>query len=120
MITREGGGFSVLWCYVLIHLAGWFDRRKLPRLADQIRRGLAMKRVSGCVSSVLATDFRFVVTEVGGCAVDVDDEEQYRAVEARYDEWRADQDAKALDMYGPPQSVLPARVTVRLISDEER
>jgi len=119
MLHSEGGGLSVLWYYGLIHLAGWLDRRKLTPLADWVRKYLPLKRIAGCVSSVLATDFRFVVTDVGGCAVDIDDADQYEAAVARYEEWRSQQDARAASMYGPPQEVLPARVSLRLISDDE-
>ena len=34
-------------------------------------------------------------------------------------EWREQQDAQAAAMYGPPKAVLPARVSMRLISDDD-
>jgi hypothetical protein len=42
-----------------------------------------------------------VITEGGGCAVDIDNEHDYDIAELRYDEWRKDQLARVEQLYGP-------------------
>jgi hypothetical protein len=57
--------------------------------------------VERAVSTLLRTDCRFVITEAGGCAVDVDRECEYDVVRQRFDDWSAAQAAKAERLCGP-------------------
>jgi hypothetical protein len=54
-----------------------------------------MARIEKGCGSLLRTRFRFVVTEVGGAAIDIDTEEDYEAANARFAEWRAAQEERA-------------------------
>ena len=107
IFARRGGGFAVLRSFVLMHLAGLLDRRGWRRLADRLRRRLDLERVGGYCGRLLDTDFRFVVTEAGGCAVDIDNDEDFEIAQLRYGDWRAAQEARAERIYGPLP--LPAR-----------
>ena len=49
------------------------------------------------------------VTESGGCALDIDTEEEYDAVCARYDDWLRQQEARSARLFG----ALPERVAAR-------
>ena len=71
----------------------------------------------GC-SDLLRTEFRFVVTEIGGCAIDIDTEHEYDVASQRYREWREAQDAVAERRYGPLP--LPARAGGPLAGRGER
>ncbi len=104
MLYRKGGRLAALWYYILIHVAGWVDRRGLSRIADIVRRYVPLAKVAGCVSSFLGAKFQFVITEAGGCAVDIDSEEQYLAAKARYSEWRKSQEETAVVLYGTSTS----------------
>ena len=95
------GGMRVVWYYGLMHLAGVADWRGLRRLADAIRRWIPMRRIERGCSELLQTRFRFVVTDVGGCALDIDNEHDFEVSRERYAEWRASQDARAERLYGP-------------------
>jgi hypothetical protein len=53
------------------------------------------------VSGLLRADFRLVVTEGGGCAIDIDTEAEYDAARQRWAEWRAAQEERAARLYGP-------------------
>jgi hypothetical protein len=101
LLTREGGGFRVLFTYGLMHAAGLLDRHGLRRLADWLRRYLDLPRIEGYLGRLLRTRFRFVVTEAGGCAVDVDNEHDFDVARERFAEWRPAQEAKAARLYGP-------------------
>lgn len=99
--TDEGGGLRVLFYYALMHLAGVADRRGLRRTADRIRRAVDLQRTERACGALLDTRFRFVVTEVGGCAVDIDNETDFDCAEARFEEWAAAQRELAERLHGP-------------------
>jgi len=107
LLTSERGGLRVLSYYALMHLAGVVDRWRLRRLADWVRRWVSIARVERSCSDLLRTEFRFVATEIGGCAIDVDTEHEYDVSSQRYHEWREAQEALAERRYGPLP--LPAR-----------
>ena len=106
ILVGDGGGASVLLFYVLMHLAGVLDRRGMRRSADWLRALIDIGRVERACSKLLDTRFRFVVTEAGGCAVDIDLDEDYEIACARFDEWWPAQQRKAEAVYGP--RALPA------------
>jgi CTP:molybdopterin cytidylyltransferase MocA len=95
LLTNQGGGVRVAFWYSLIHLSGIADRWRMKRLADWLRKANTLSRTEGAVSRLLQTRFRFVVTEIGGCAIDVDTEQEYDAVKQRFREWTAAQEARA-------------------------
>ncbi|MEE3327320.1 MAG: hypothetical protein VX252_08300 [Myxococcota bacterium] len=99
MFSRAGGP-RIFFFYLLMHLGGWADRWKFRRLADFLRRGVSIKRVETAISGILDTRFRFLVTEAGGCGLDIDTEQEYDVVCARFDELWADQRARAEKLYG--------------------
>jgi len=107
LLTSERGGLRVIRYYSLMHLAGVVDRWRFRRLADWIRRWIPIAQVERGCSDLLRTEFRFVVTEIGGCAIDVDTEYEYDVSSQRYREWREAQAALAERRYGPLP--LPAR-----------
>ncbi len=95
LLRSEIGGLRLLFYYSLMHLASVADRRGWRRLAGFLRRALPIARVEATLSRLLRASLRLVVTEVGGCAVDVDNEADYDAAKARFAEWRAAQAARA-------------------------
>lgn len=105
LLTNQGGGVRVVFFYGLIHLGGLADRWGWRRLADWFRKANTLERTEQAVSRLLQTRFRFVVTEIGGCAIDVDTEHEYDAVQARYTEWTEGQLARAKALSGRQLSV---------------
>ena len=103
ILRKERGGLRLLYYYALMHLAGFADRRGWRRIADRVRRRVPMARVERGCSDLLRTRFRFVTTEVGGCALDIDNQHEYEASAARFREWSEAQAAQAEKLYGPPQ-----------------
>lgn len=107
VLTARGGGIRVVFFYSIMHLSGWLDRRGWRRLADAFRVvTIAMNEQA--ISAMMQTRFRFGVTEVGGCGIDIDTEEEYAAARAHFERWHAEQAALAAEAYGPRG--LPARV----------
>ena len=101
LLRSERGGFAVVGYYALMHLAGALDRRRVRWLADRVRRWIPLARIERGISGLLRGDFRFVITEGGGCAVDIDNEHDYQIASLRYDDWRKDQLARVEQLYGP-------------------
>jgi hypothetical protein len=99
LLRSERGGFVVLMYYLLMHLAGMADRRGLGWAADLLRRFIPMPRIERGCSGLLGGSFRFVVTEAGGCAVDVDTEEDFDAAKLCFDAWWKAQRERAARIY---------------------
>jgi hypothetical protein len=69
-----------------------------------------MERIERGISGLLRGAFKFVVTEGGGCAVDIDNEHDYDIAARRYDERRKEQLARVEQLYGPlplPEAASP-------------
>jgi GTP:adenosylcobinamide-phosphate guanylyltransferase len=113
LLRAEGGGLSVIYYYALMHGAAIADRRGWHRIADWLRERIAMPRIEAGCSRLLRTRFRFVVTEGGGCALDLDNEPDYEAARARLDEWRERQRARVEAIYGPLPLAARAGATER-------
>jgi hypothetical protein len=99
--SARGGGVRMLWYYALMHLAGVADRHGLRRTADRLRSFVSLAKAESAVSQLLQTRFRFVVTEVGGAAVDIDNEADFDASVACFERWSAAQARRAEALLGP-------------------
>jgi len=104
IIRKEEGGMRILGYYLLIHLAGVADRRGWHGTADRLRGWIPLERIAAACSSLLRADFRFAITDVGGCGVDIDNEHDYDVARRRYGEWMKAQAERAEKMYGAPSS----------------
>ena len=98
----ESGGLAVVAYYGLGHLAGAANRQGWPRLADWIRSWVPIARIERGCGGLLGASFCFGLTEVGGCAIDIDNESEYDAARERYAQWHEIQHQRARDLYGPP------------------
>jgi hypothetical protein len=102
LLLIERGGPSTVFFFGIIHLAGFVDRIGLRWLSDLLRPLVSLERVERHLSRLLKAEFRFVITDAGGCAIDIDKESEYDAVCGRFDEWRKQQRDRAEQLYGPP------------------
>jgi hypothetical protein len=117
IFTDRGGGVRVLFYYGLMHLAGVLDRSGVRRLADAVRRSIALERVERACGALLRASFRFVVTDVGGCALDVDNEHDLDIARLRFADWERELARSADSLHGPlplpkaaGRAALPLRV----------
>ena len=116
ILVREGGGLGLLLGYSLLHMAGVADRRGWRAIADAIRRFIPMEWTERLCGQLIDTRFRFVVTDAGGCAVDVDNDEDYEIAEARFTAWSAAQAERAERLYGPlPLSESSGPIAARVV-----
>jgi GTP:adenosylcobinamide-phosphate guanylyltransferase len=101
ILSSEQGGLRVAFYYLLMHLAAVADRRGWRRLADWLRARIPAARIENAVGRLLRTSFAIVRTDCGGCAIDIDRDDEYEAAQARFDEWCAKQRERASALYGP-------------------
>ena len=101
LLRAEGGGLAVIYYYALMHLAGVADRNGWRWIADWLRYRIPMARIERGCSALLRTQFRFIVTEGGGAAVDIDNEPDLEAARELFERWRAQQAARVESIYGP-------------------
>jgi hypothetical protein len=106
ILTYKGGGISLVLYYAVMHLAGVADRARLRSLADALRRFVSFARIDRACSQLLDTRFRLVVTVVGGCGIDIDNERDVDTARERFEEWTKQQAEHAARLHGP--APLPA------------
>jgi len=101
LIRSERGGLVVVGYYALMQLASLAHRSGCIRLADWLRRFIPIDRVEQGCSSLLRASFGVVMTEAGGCAVDIDKERDYDVSRLHYADWHKAQLERAEKLYGP-------------------
>jgi hypothetical protein len=106
ILTYKGGGISLVLYYAVMHVAGLADRARLRGLADALRRFVSFARIDRACSQLLDTRFRLIVTEVGGCGIDIDNERDVDTARERFEEWTKQQAEHAARLHGP--APLPA------------
>ena len=111
LLWARVGGLKIALLFALMHCAGVADRKGYRRLARFLARRVTLELNRATIEKILDTRFRFAITEGGGCALDVDTEEEYDAVQARYVEWMAAQRERAEALYGPLPPALPEATT---------
>jgi hypothetical protein len=101
LLWTERAGLPVLAYFALMHLAGIADRSGWKALADRVRHWIRIERIERGCSALLRATFRFVRTEAGGCAVDIDNERDYAVSRRCFEDWHKGQLELAERLYGP-------------------
>jgi len=89
VLRKEWRNLWVLGCYFLIHLAGSLHRRGHARASDLVRSWVPLAMIERAASALLRTRFMTVTTELGGAAIDVDNEADLEVVEKMLERWKA-------------------------------
>lgn len=89
------GAFGLVWLFLKVHVAAYFHRRGSYGISNWIRKFITMEQCANAMGLGIQSSLRYVVTELGGCAIDIDTEHDYLAVRARYDEWIEVQETRA-------------------------
>jgi GTP:adenosylcobinamide-phosphate guanylyltransferase len=110
LLFSRMGGLKVALLLSVMHIAGLADRSGRSRLARVLSRLVTLENNREAISRILDTRFRFAITEAGGCALDVDTEEEYDAMTLGYAGWIAAQRSRAEALYGPLPDALPEKL----------
>jgi hypothetical protein len=100
LVKKEEGGLRILGYYLPIHLAGISNRHGWWSLADRFRARIPLDKVAKCISSLLRAEFQFVITDVGGCGLDIDNEHDYDVAAEAFEKWKFAQQERAVRLYG--------------------
>jgi CTP:molybdopterin cytidylyltransferase MocA len=91
IVRRELRNLWVVWFYGLMHLAGILDRNGYARAAAWVRRFVPLGTVERGIGALLRTEFRTVSTELGGAAIDVDNDTDLLVADKMIEVWKAQQ-----------------------------
>jgi GTP:adenosylcobinamide-phosphate guanylyltransferase len=86
--VRSAGGWRAAWLTARVQLTLMLSKGK-GRWYRRLKRGNTCKRVEKSVSDVLGGPVKIIITPFGGLSLDVDDDEDYRILDARYEDWAA-------------------------------
>jgi GTP:adenosylcobinamide-phosphate guanylyltransferase len=106
LLFSRFGGLKIALLFGIMHLAGVADRYGFGWLARLLARFVSLDINRVTISKLLDTRFAFAITEGGGCALDVDTEQEYDTICARYDEWLRLQRERVGRLYGSLPSAL--------------
>jgi GTP:adenosylcobinamide-phosphate guanylyltransferase len=105
LLMSRVGGLKIAVLFGFMHMAGIADRNGHARLARLLCRRVTLEVNRSTIAKILDTRFALAVTESGGCALDIDNEEEYDAICERYSEWLIEQQERSRTLHGP----LPAQ-----------
>lgn len=85
---KSHGGWYAAWMSMRLQLTLMLSNGK-GRWYRRLRKGNTQDRVENIVSKVLGGPIKIVITPYGGLSLDVDDQEDYRILDACYEDWAA-------------------------------
>jgi len=83
---KTPGGWAAAWMTMRVQITLMLSKKK-GRLYQRLKKGNTQDRVESCISEVLGGPVKTVITPFGGLSLDVDDEEDFRILNARYKDW---------------------------------
>ncbi|MBI3598458.1 MAG: nucleotidyltransferase family protein [Nitrospirae bacterium] len=86
-LLKADHGRSLLLSYLLAQCAVLLSRFGLHRIATLFRKPLSLDRVEKEFSSLLQMRFKAVETNMGGAALDIDDESAYETITLAFKKW---------------------------------
>jgi len=85
---KSHGGWQAAWMTARVQLTLMLSKGN-GRWYRCLKKGNTRERLERSVSQVLGGPVKVVITPFGGLSLDVDDEEDFRVLDACYDEWVA-------------------------------
>jgi len=85
---KSQGGWQAAWMTVRIQLTLMLSKGK-GYWYQRLKRGNTREKVEKSCSEVLGGPVKIIITPFGGLSLDVDDEEDYRVLDTRLEDWAA-------------------------------
>jgi len=85
---KSHGGWHAAWMTVRVQLTLMLSKGK-GYWYRRLKKGNTRERVEKSISEVLGGPVKIVITPYGGLSLDVDDEEDFRILDGRYEDWAA-------------------------------
>ncbi len=73
--------------FILLQLSLYYDRHGHPKLSDRVRSLVCFNRLAEGIGNAIGARVQVVYTHFGGAVLDADNDQDFAAIEARYDEW---------------------------------
>lgn len=102
---KTHGGWAAAWMTIRVQVTLMLSKKK-GRWYQRLKKGNTQDRIESCVSEVLGGPVKTVITPFGGLSLDVDDEEDFRILNARYKDW-ADVTSKVIAQPPKPEGNSP-------------
>ena len=83
---KTQGGWQATWLTLRVQLTLMLSKGK-GYWYKRLKKGNTRERVEKSVSEILGGPVKVVITPYGGLSLDVDDEEDFRILDNRYEEW---------------------------------
>jgi molybdopterin-guanine dinucleotide biosynthesis protein A len=84
----QAGGWQAAWASIRLQ-ATLLASKSGGKWYRRLRRGNEREKIEQICSKVLGGPIRMVVTPYGGLSLDADNEEDFRVLDRRFEEWRA-------------------------------
>jgi hypothetical protein len=101
LLSSRVGGLKIAVLFGFMHLAGVADRNDRPKLARLLSNYVTLDINRVTISKILDTRFVLAPIESGGCALDVDTEEEYDAICEKYPKWIVEHRERSAKLHGP-------------------
>jgi hypothetical protein len=101
LLSSRVGGLKIAVLFGFMHLAGVADRNDRPKLARLLAKYVTLEINRVTISKILDTRFVLAPVESGGCALDVDTEEEYDAICEKYPKWIVEHRERSAKLHGP-------------------
>ena len=85
---RSQGGWHAAWMSMRVQLTLMLSKRK-GRWYRRLKKGNTQERVERSISDTLGGPIKMIITPYGGLSLDVDDQEDFRILNACYEDWAA-------------------------------
>lgn len=73
--------------FILLQLSLYYDRHGHPKLSYRVRSLVGINRLAEGIGNAIGAHVEIVYTHFGGAVLDADNDIDFAAIEARYDEW---------------------------------
>lgn len=82
----RAGGWKAAWLTLKLQITLMAYRRG-SKLYGRLRKGNTLERVERGIGAILGGTIKLIITPFGGFSLDVDEEEDYRVLSQRFDDW---------------------------------
>lgn len=100
----QAGGWSAAWLTLRLQATLMASRSRKGKLYRWLRRGNTRQRIERGCSTVLGGSVRIVVTPYGELSLDADNEEDFRVLSERFEDWRKIGPVETPGVSRPPES----------------
>jgi len=89
ILRAEKGAYKAIYLLAVLQSCMFLTNRGFGWFSDRLRRLITLSDVENNVAAILGTRAVTAMTHYGGAALDIDNDEEFEAIKANFDEWMA-------------------------------